>query len=84
MKELLLFLCTIATSPECYNNPKIIVIDYPKNQMRHKIAQESAAELIQQNRINGWLIGYDCGEGVIYVSPKEKPIIVIPDDETIG
>ena len=52
--------------------------------MCHKIAQESAAELIQQNRINGWLIGYDCGEGVIYVSPKEKPIIVIPDDETIG
>ena len=84
MKELLLFICTIATSPDCYSNPEVIVIKYESNQLCHKVAQLSSAALIQQNMIKGWLIGYQCEEGSIHFSPKGKPIIIIPDERTTG
>jgi len=85
MKELLLFICTIATSPDCYSNPQVIVIEYEGNQLCHKVAQSSSAALIQQNIIKGWLIGYECDDGGVHFSPdKGKPIIIIPDDKTIG
>jgi len=84
MKELLLFICTIATSPDCYRNPEVIVVKYESNQLCHKVAQLSSAALIQQNIIKGWLIGYKCEDGFIHFSPKGKPIIIIPDERTTG
>lgn len=84
MIELLLFICTIASSPDCYSNPQVIVVEYEGNQLCHKVAQTVAAELIQQSHITGWLIGYQCSDGALHFSPKGKPIIVIPDDKTTG
>ena len=84
MKELLLFICTIASSPDCYSNPEVIVVEYEGNQLCNKIAQLSSAALIQQNLIKGWLVGYACDDGSVHFSPKGKPIIVIPDDKTTG
>ena len=85
MKELLLFICTILTSPDCYSNPQVIVVEYESNQLCHKIAQISSAALIQQNLIKGWLIGYKCEDGSVYFTPdKGEPIIPIPDDKTTG
>ena len=84
MKELLLYICTIATSPDCYINPQVIVVQYESNQLCHKVAQLYSSALIQQNIIKGWLIGYQCEDGVIHFSPKEKPIIIIPDERTTG
>ena len=84
MKTLILFLCSIATSPQCYQTPERLEIRYENNQLCHKVAQLSSSALIQQNIIKGWLIGYQCDDGVIHFSPKEKPIIIIPDERTTG
>ena len=84
MKELLLFICTIASSPDCYSNPEVIVVEYEGNQLCHKVAQVSSAALIQQNFIKGWLIGYECEDGGVHFSPDVEPIIPKPDDKTTG
>jgi len=82
MKTLILFLCSIATSPQCYQTPERIVIRYESNQLCSKIAQQSAAALLQDT-LSVWLIGYECAEGQFFYSPK-SPKIRTPNNETLG
>ena len=82
MKSLVLFLCSIATSPQCYQTPDTIEVKYESNQVCAKVAQQSAAALIGSD-LTTWLIGYAC-DGIITAPPDFKPKIIPPDDGTTG
>ena len=81
MKTLILFLCSIATSPQCYQTPERIEVRYESNQLCHKIAQQSAAALLQDT-LSVWLIGYECPGGMI-VTPPKSPKVISPNDGVI-
>ena len=82
MEILVLFLCSVATSPQCYQTPQVIEVQYESNQVCEKIAQQSAAVLIGED-LTTWLIGYAC-DGVIIAPPNNVPKIINPDDGTTG
>ena len=82
MKTLILFLCSIATSPQCYQTPERIEIRYESNQLCHKVAQQSAAALFKDT-LSVWLIGYECPDGMA-VYPPIGPKVIPPDNGTIG
>ena len=82
METLVLFLCSIATSPQCYQTPQAVEVRYESNQVCAKVAQQSAAALIGED-LTTWLIGYAC-DGVIVVPSKDEPKIITPDDGTTG
>ena len=82
MEILVLFLCSVATSPQCYKTPQAVEVRYESNQVCAKVAQESAAGLIGED-LTTWLIGYAC-DGVIIAPPNNVPKIINPDDGTTG
>ena len=82
MKTLILFLCSIATSPQCYQTPERIEIRYESNQLCHKVAQQSAAALLHDT-LSVWLIGYECDSGQ-FVHPPKSPKIRTPNNGTLG
>lgn len=70
MKTVIIFLCSLATYPECYNDPETIPIQYESGNLCSKIEQEVATKLVSNSKIHpfgseSWLIGYDCGDGKI-------------------
>ena len=82
MKTLILLLCSIATSPQCYVTPERLEIRYESNQLCHKVAQQSAAALLR-GTLTVWLIGYECSDGT-FISPPIDPKVTPPDNGTIG
>ena len=72
MKTLIIFLCSLATYPECYHNPETIPIQYEGGNLCSKIEQDVATALVANIKIHpfeteSWLIAYDCGDGKILI-----------------
>ena len=72
MKTVIIFLCSLATYPECYNDPETIPIQYESGNLCSRIEQEVATKLVSNSKIHpfgseSWLIGYDCGDGTIFI-----------------
>ena len=82
MEILVLFLCSVATSPQCYQTPQVIEVQYESNQMCEKVAQQSAAAIIGK-ALTTWLIGYAC-DGIITGPPKDGPKVIPLDKGTTG
>ena len=70
MKTVIIFLCSLATSPDCYKNPEIIPINYESEDLCSKI-ENAAIQAVLSNRLihpfdsESWMVAYDCGDGKI-------------------
>ena len=70
MKTVIIFLCSLATSPDCYKNPEIIPINYESGELCSRIEKivvsaSLANKMIHPFESESWLIAYDCGDGKI-------------------
>ena len=70
MKTVIIFLCSLATSPDCYKNPEIIPINYESEDLCSKIENAAVQAVLSNRKIHpfdseSWLIAYDCGDGKI-------------------
>jgi len=72
MKTVIIFLCSLATYPECYKNPEIIPIQYESGNLCSLIEHYVTTQLVTNTKIHpfeteSWLIAYDCGDGKILI-----------------
>lgn len=72
MKTVIIFLCSLATSPDCYKNPEIIPINYESEDLCSKIENAAVQAVLSNRKIHpfdseSWLIAYDCGDGKIFL-----------------
>ena len=70
MKTVIIFLCSLATFPDCYKDPEIIPINYESGDLCSKI-ENAAIQAVLSNRLilpfdsDSWMVAYDCGDGKI-------------------
>ena len=72
MKTLIIFLCSLATSPDCYKDPEIITVTHDSSNLCYKIEEAVVTASLYNKKIHpfntkSWLIGYDCGDGAIFI-----------------
>ena len=72
MKTVIIFLCSLATFPDCYKDPEIIPINYESGDLCSKI-ENAAIQAVLSNRLihpfdsESWMVAYDCGDGKIFL-----------------